>query len=113
MSVPAQNADGYDVTGTILQSNNPIGVIGGSMCTNIPLDFCCCDHVEHMLPPLRTWAKTYYSTYFTQPSGQQGHDFGLYLFVSSKAGQVIWRENKQTPTQQECTLTNKFDFYWD
>ncbi len=114
LSVLATNADNYDVTGTIVHSNNPVGVIGGSMCTNIPLDFPYCDHVEHMMPPVRTWASTYYSTYFTQPTGQNGHDYGLYLFVSSKPGQTIWKYNSaQGGTSQECVIGSKYGTYWD
>ncbi len=114
MSVVATDVTGFDVSGTIIHSNNPIGVIGGSMCPNIPPDFPYCDHVEDMMPPLRTWASTYYSTYFSQPSGQQGHDFGLYLFISSKPGQVIYRENITTgPPQQECVIASPFGTYWD
>jgi len=113
LSVLAHDVTGYDVTGTVIHSNNPVGVIGGSMCTNIPINFAYCDHVEHMIPPVRTWGEIYYGTYFTQPVGQTGHDWAQYLFISSKAGQVIYREDKATGTSIECVLNDKYSVYWD
>ena len=111
--VLAQGADGYDVTGTILHSNNPIGVIGGCDCPNIPADFPYCDHVEDMIPPVRTWATTYYTTNFVQPPTMPGHDFGLYLMIASKPGQTIYRSDFTSGQHVECQLTNKYDVYWD
>jgi len=113
LSVLAQGSEGYDVTGTIIHSNNPIGVIGGSMCTNIPIDFPYCDHVEHMMPPVRTWGTTYYAMNFAQPAGQVGHDNALYLFVSSKPGQTIYRQDYQTGQHVECSIGNQYGVYWD
>ncbi len=111
--VLAQGADGYDVTGTIIHANNPVGVVGGSDCPNIPADFPYCDHVEDMIPPVRTWATTYYTTNFVQPPTMPGHDFGLYLMVASKPGQTIWREDASSGAHVECQLSNKYDNYWD
>jgi len=113
MSTQAQDVEGYDVTGTILHSNNPIGVIGGAMCTNIPINFQYCDHVEDMIPPIRTWAETYYGTYFAQPSGQPGHDWAQYLFISSKAGQIIHGHNKQVGDFQATTIQGQYAVDWE
>jgi len=112
LSVLAQSADNYDVTGTIIHSSNPIGVLGGSMCTNIPIDFPYCDHVEDMMPAMRTWANTYYGTYFAQPVGQPGHDLGLYLFVSSQPNQTIWDYNTTQGVNQVCQIQSKYGTYW-
>ena len=113
--VEAQGADGYDVTGTIIHSENfPVGVLGGSDCPNIPADFPYCDHVEEMVPPTRTWAKTYYTTNFKSPPGQPpNHDFGLYLMIGSTAGQTIYRQDAATGIHTECILNNKYQTYWD
>lgn len=112
--VQATGSDGFDVTGTVLHSNNPIGVLGGCDCPNIPADFPYCDHVEEMVPPTRTWAKTYYTTNFKAPIGQPpNHDYGLYLMVSSKPGQVIYRQDNATGIHTECIINNKYGTYWD
>ncbi len=114
MAVQAQGTEGYDVTGTIIHSTEPVGVIGGSMCPNIPVDFQYCDHVEDMMPPVRTWAQTYYSTSFAQPTGtSQGHDNALYLFVSSKANQTIWHYDQTLGTQALTTISTQYGTFWD
>src|SRR5581483_1798230 len=113
MSVQAQSSSDMDVTGTVIHSSNPIGVIGGSMCTNIPIDFPYCDHVEHMLPPLRIWGQTYYATNFAQPAGTAGHNSGMYLFVSSKPNQTIWGFSTAIGTHQECVIPSQYGIYWD
>ena len=112
--VLAQGADGYDVTGTIIHSNNPVGVNCGSDCPNIPADYAYCDHVEEMVPPVRTWAETYYTTNFKAPPQQPAsHDFGLYLMISSKPGQIIYRQDAASGKRVECQLNGQYDTYWD
>ncbi len=64
MLTEAQNADDYDVTGTIVRSNKPVGIVGASQCPNIPPEYPYCDHICDMIPPIRTWAKTYYTLPF-------------------------------------------------
>lgn len=114
MPVKSEDVTGYDVTGTIVHSNNPVGINAGSVCPNIPADFPYCDHVEEMIPPVRTWAETYYSTNFKAPPQQPAtHDFGLYLMVASKAGQTIWRQDAASGKRVECQLTNQYETYWD
>ncbi len=113
MSDSATDVTGFDVTGTVIRSSNPVGVIGGSMCTNIPIDYPYCDHVEHMIPPVRTWGTVYYTTNFVQPAGQPGHDYGLYLFVASKAGQTFYRQDYGSGMHVECQLAGQYDLYWD
>ncbi|HZK75354.1 MAG TPA: hypothetical protein VFD13_00450, partial [Candidatus Kapabacteria bacterium] len=113
LSVQAQGTEGYDVTGTIIQANEPVGVIGGSVATNIPIDYQYADHVEDMMPPARTWAETYYSTFFTQPAGEAGHDFGMYLFVSSKPNQTIWHHDQVLGSQPFPAIPNQYGYAWE
>ncbi len=113
MPVRASDGDNFDMTGTIVHSNQPVGVSGGSGCPNIPADFPYCDHVEDMLPPIRTWAETYYATNPIQPPGMPGHDFARYLFISSVPGQTIYRQDCQTGQHTECIIDNQYGIYWD
>ncbi len=50
---------GTDYTGTLITSNNPIGVMGANACANIPPGFGFCDHINEMLPPTTTWGKKF------------------------------------------------------
>ncbi len=51
--------DSYDLTGTEIQSNNPVAVWGGHGCDLVPFDKMACDHVEEMMFPLETWGKEF------------------------------------------------------
>jgi hypothetical protein len=101
-SILPQNCDDYDVTGTIVTSNNPVGVIGASTCPNIPCDYLYCDHVCDMMPPVRTWAQTYQTVPFDQRLNGD-----TYLVVGSKPGQTIKRNGNTF-----CVLDNKYSYYF-
>ncbi|MEI8134481.1 MAG: hypothetical protein WCH46_05300 [bacterium] len=102
MSTQAQDADNYDLTSTVITSNKPIGVIGATQCSNIPADYLYCDHICDMLPPVRTWARTYQTVPFAQRTGGD-----TYLVIGTKPGQVIFRD-----TNQYCILGNKYSSYF-
>ncbi len=112
MPVKAQDPDNYDMTGTIIHSNQPVGVAGGSGCPNIPADRPYCDHVEDMMPPVRTWAETYYTTNPIQPPGSFD-DYARYLFISSKPGQTIYKYNCNQGASTECKIDAQYGIYWD
>ncbi len=113
MPVKASDTANFDLTGTIIHSNQPIGVSGGSVCPNIPAGFPYCDHVEDMMPPVRTWGETYYATNNIQSAGMSGHDYTRYLFISSQPNQTVYRSDFTTGQHTECIIPNKCGIYWD
>jgi hypothetical protein len=54
-----------DFTGSLIDADQPIAVFPGSECSDSPPwmtkaeRFCCCDHLEHQTPPVRTVGKSY------------------------------------------------------
>jgi|GEM_PF-531290 len=50
-----------DYTGTIIESDAPVGVWIGHECAFVPDDVLACDHLEEMLPPVRTLGHQYAS----------------------------------------------------
>ncbi len=86
--------DSWDVTGTVITSNNPVGVMGGAVCPFIPTSDPYCDYVLDMLQPVRTWSGTYFSAPFA------GRKYGgdAFLIVGSKNGQIITRNGGQAAT---------------
>lgn len=52
-------ADRGDITGTTVESNQPVAVFAGHDCTNVPLDQTACDHLEEQLLPNETWGREY------------------------------------------------------
>ncbi len=113
MPVLAEDPDNYDLTGTFIHANNPVGVIGGSMLSNIPADYAYSNFLCEMIPPVRTWGETYYSTYLEQPPGQPSHDAERYLFISTVPNQIIYRTVCPNDQSIECQFTNQYGIYWD
>lgn len=113
MPVKATGPDNFDMTGTIVHANVPVGVEGGSVCPNIPANFPYCDHVEENCPPTRTWAETYMGTNFAQPIGEPpGKDWGLYLFVASKPNQYIYVHTCVNGDAVATILPNTYSYSW-
>ena len=64
-------ATGVDFSGTSIVSNQPLTVISGHECGNIPSNICCCDHVSEQIPPTVTWGKRFILTpYKDRTAGQ-------------------------------------------
>jgi len=51
--------DVSDLTGTRIQANKPVEVIGGHGCTFIPWDVSYCDHLEEAMLPIETLGTRY------------------------------------------------------
>jgi len=50
-----------DLSGTLIQSSNPIAVFGGHQCANIPPGSVACDTIVEELPPTAAWGKNFVS----------------------------------------------------
>lgn len=46
---------GYDLTGTLVESDVPVAVLGAHECAFLPFDRWACDHLQEQMPPLETW----------------------------------------------------------
>ena len=86
--IQAQNPDDYDVTGSVVKANVPVGVVGASQCPNIPADYPYCDHICDMIPPVRTWGTNYYSGPFALRKG--GDSF---VIIGSDSAQTVYRQD--------------------
>jgi hypothetical protein len=100
-AIKADNADTYDLTGTVVKSNYPISVIGASQCPNIPPDWLYCDHICEMVPPISIWGKNYCTIPFVNRRGGDS-----YLVIASKDGQTIYRNGAV------YAILNKYEKYF-
>jgi hypothetical protein len=52
---------GQSITGAriITDEDHRVGVFSGHTCANIPIDNCCCDHLEEQMPGLQFWGKEF------------------------------------------------------
>jgi IgGFc binding protein len=48
----AQLTQSAELTGSIITSNKPVGVMAGQTCMNMPTSTAFCDHGEQMIPPV-------------------------------------------------------------
>ena len=100
-STLAKDCTNYDVGGTIIEATHAIGVVAG--CQNA-IDNCTwvqSDYVAEMLPPVRTWGKTYYTSNIYARST---------LLIGTKANQVIRRYDSATHALTNvCTIANAHD----
>ena len=48
-----------DLTGTKIVSSNPLTVISGHECGNVPTDLDHCEHLSVQIPPTVTWEKSF------------------------------------------------------
>jgi IgGFc binding protein len=112
MAVKATNDSTFDMTGTIVHANQPIGVLGASMAADISAGFFYANFVCEMMPPVRTWGETYYGTSYSQPPGEPSHDYARYLFISSQANQYIYSTNCLTGNHTECVINDKYGTAW-
>jgi hypothetical protein len=55
-------SDTGDLTGSIVQSDKPVQVVGAHHCTQIPFGYTACDHVEESIFPVEALATEYIVT---------------------------------------------------
>ena len=66
--------DKYDLSGSLVQADQPVQVITGSPCSFVPENTAACDHLEQSVFPAETLGKRYFVTVPTAPGGQPyGH----------------------------------------
>jgi len=61
------NTNTGDLTGTVIRSSDPVAVMGGNECTDVPSisqsptggRIAACDHIIEMMPPLNTWGQSF------------------------------------------------------
>ena len=61
----------HDLTGLLVSSNNPLAMISGHECTNVPTSTGACDHLVEQIPPVSSWGRKF----ATAPlKGRQAYD---------------------------------------
>jgi IgGFc binding protein len=53
----------------VIESDQPVQVISGNECTNVPYDVLACDHLEETLPPAQALGRRYFVAAPTGPNG--------------------------------------------
>ena len=80
-----------DLTGLQVASNNPLAMMSGHECTNVPTSTLACDHLVEQIPPVSSWGRKF----ATAPlKGRQAYD----VF------RILASENL-TMVEVQCTLS--------
>jgi len=66
----AQIEQQADLVGSVISSNNPVGVMAGNPCMNTPTGTIFCDHGEQMLPPVRALGSEYVGVMYRSRTGE-------------------------------------------
>lgn len=48
-----------DLTGSVIDTNKPVGMFGGNSCMNVPSDIGACDIENNQIPPVSAWGHEY------------------------------------------------------
>jgi hypothetical protein len=65
--------DGFDLSGSLVVADQPVQVIAGNPCEQVPETASACDHLEQSVFPAETLGKRYF---VTRPSGPSGEAVG-------------------------------------
>jgi hypothetical protein len=69
----AQFTQTEDLTGSIIQSDKPVGLMAGQPCMRAPVGVAYCDHGEQMIPPVKALGSEYVGVmYRPRLAGDQG-----------------------------------------
>ncbi len=68
--LPTDLGAGFDLSGSLLQADQPVQVITGAPCDQVPVGAAACDHLEQSVVPAETLGKDYFIARPTGPTGQ-------------------------------------------
>ncbi len=68
----AQLSQQATLTGSVIQSDKPVGLMGGHQCMNAPAGVAYCDHAEQMIPPVQALGSEYVGVQHRPRVGEPG-----------------------------------------
>jgi hypothetical protein len=100
------------LTGSVLQSDKPIGLMGGTRCSFIPLGVSACDHLEQMIPPVNALGSEYVGVSHTPRT--PGNAARWRLIGAVDGTQLTWSSDVGGPAAlesgQTAELSTQFAF---
>ncbi|HEX7601034.1 MAG TPA: IgGFc-binding protein, partial [Polyangiaceae bacterium] len=66
----AQISQTAELTGSIIETNKPVGLMAGQRCLRVPIGTSYCDHGEQMVPPVKALGHEYVGVMYRPRSGE-------------------------------------------
>jgi hypothetical protein len=110
--------NGGDLSGTIIESDKPIWVVGAVECVNVPtVNVTFCDHIEEQQLPLDYWGKTYVGAH----SPKRGNEKHYWRVFGGENGVTVTTEPAQPGTPfmvnkgqfKDLTIANNTSFIFN
>jgi hypothetical protein len=102
LTLKSANTNG-DLTGTLISSDENVGVFGGVDCAQAPLGARYCDHIEEQIFPVQAWDTEYYATKFSE----RGAEEDIWRIVAAEDQTEITTE----PFQVEVPVLNRGEVF--
>ncbi len=78
-----------DLTGLRVETDKPVGVFGGAVCSQLPFGSRACDHLEEQLLPDETWGRRYVGAPFHRRNPQSTRETGYFRLIAGEDGAQI------------------------
>ena len=102
----AQLSQQAELTGSVVQSDKPVGFMAGHQCLNIPVGIAYCDHAEQMIPPVKALGSEYAGVMYRPRKGEPA----IWRVVGAVSGtQLTWSTDvggPKTLNQGEAVMFN-------
>ena len=73
---------GGDMSGTRIEASAPVAVFSGTQCSNVPVGFTACDHIESQMPPIETWSIQYVGAAMGEVASQRRNPIRIFAAVN-------------------------------
>jgi hypothetical protein len=61
-----------ELTGSVIESDKPVGLMAGARCSYVPQGVYACDHLEQMIPPVKALGHEHVGVMHQSRSGEPG-----------------------------------------
>ncbi|MSP15361.1 MAG: hypothetical protein EXR73_01900 [Myxococcales bacterium] len=92
-----------DLTGSVVQANKRVQVIGGHYCTQMPHGFFACDHIEETMFPIETLSTRYIVSMPAVPSNPQGREQVVRIIATQGDTTLVYDPPQSLPTNLSAT----------
>ncbi|MBW2453941.1 MAG: IgGFc-binding protein [Deltaproteobacteria bacterium] len=94
----AQITQAAELTGSVIQSDKPIGFMAGQPCMRTPFGVAYCDHGEQMVPPVQALGSEYVGVMYRRRQGEPA----IWRLIGAQDGtQLTWTPDVGGPATLE------------